>query len=222
MSRLRVESFSISLDGFGAGPEQSLDNPLGIGGESLHDWALATRTFQKLLYGKDEGSTGVDDEFAARGVHDIGAWLMGRNMFTPVRGPWPVERWKGWWGDKPPFHCPVFVLTHHPHPPIEKQGGTTFHFVTGGIYEALHLAKQAAGDKDVRIGGGAATIRQFLRERLIDEMHLAVAPVLLGSGEPLLDGIDLVKLGYVLAQYVPTSNAVHLILQREMRPTVDR
>jgi dihydrofolate reductase len=213
---LRVESFSISLDGFGAGVDQTLENPLGVGGESLHGWALATRTFQKLLFGKDEGSTGVDDEFAARGLQNLGAWILGRNMFGPIRGPWPDDKWKGWWGENPPYHCPVFVLTHHPRPPIEMQGGTVFHFVTGGIHEAERRAREAAGEKDVRIGGGAATIQQFLRAKLIDSMHLAIAPVVLGSGEQLLAGVDLVDLGYECVENVGTPNATHVVIQKKM------
>jgi len=215
MSQLRVESFSISLDGFGAGPNQSLDNPLGVGGTSLHGWALATRTFQRLLFGKDEGTTGVDDDFAARGVRNIGAWILGRNMFAPSRGPWPDDSWKGWWGAEPPYHCPVFVLTHHPRAPLEMQRGTVFHFVTGGIHEALDRARQAAGEKDIRIGGGAATIRQYLLERLIDEMHFAVSPVLLGSGEHLFEGINLLKLGYERADHAATPNATHVVLRKK-------
>jgi dihydrofolate reductase len=211
---LRVESFSISLDGFGAGPDQSLDSPLGVGGESLHGWALATRTFQKLLFGKDAGSTGTDDEFAARGVRNLGAWILGRNMFSPNRGPWDNE-WKGWWGENPPYHCPVFVVTHHPRPPLEMKGGTVFHFVTGGIQEAHRLAREAAGEKDVRIGGGAATIQQFLRERLIDEMHLAIAPVLLGRGERLFAGLNLVELGYECVEQVGTPSATHVVIRKK-------
>jgi dihydrofolate reductase len=215
MSQLRVESFTISLDGFGAGLDQSLDNPLGIGGQSLHGWALGTRTFQQALFGKDEGSTGVDDDFAARGFQNIGAWIMGRNMFGPIRGPWPDESWKGWWGDNPVYHCPVFVLTHHPRSSIEMQGGTVFHFVTGGVHEALRLARKAAGEKDVRLSGGVATIQQFLREKLIDEMHLAVSPVLLGSGERLFDGVDLIKLGYECVEHVGTPNATHVAIRKK-------
>ena len=215
MSQLRVACFTISLDGFGAGPDQSRDNPLGVGGESLYGWALATRTFQRMLFGKDEGSTDVDDDFAARGVRNLGAWILGRNMFGPVRGPWPDDQWKGWWGDEPPYHCPVYVLTHHPRAVLEMQGGTVFHFVTGGIHEALRLARQAAGEKDVRIGGGVDTICQFLRERLIDEMHFAVAPVLLGSGERLFEGLDLVALGYECAEHVTTPAATHVVIRKK-------
>ncbi len=219
MSRVRVESFTISLDGFGAGLDQSLAHPLGIGGESLHGWALATRTFQQVLFGKNEGSTGVDDEFAARGHQNMGAWILGRNMFSPTRGPWLDDSWKGWWGKNPPYHCPVFVLTHHPRASIEMEGGTVFHFVTGGIHEALRLAREAAGDKDIRIGGGVSTIQQFLRERLIDEMHLAISPVVLGVGERLWDGIDLVALGYECAQHVGTENATHVVFKRADKTT---
>jgi dihydrofolate reductase len=216
MSQLRVESFTISLDGFGAGSDQScIDNPLGINGQSLHRWALGTRTFQQRLFGKDEGSTGVDDDFAARGFQNIGAWILGRNMFGPIRGPWPDESWKGWWGDNPPYHCSVFVLTHHPRASIEMQGGTAFHFVTGGVHEALRLAREAAGEKDVRLGGGVATIQQFFREKLIDEMRLAVSPVLLGSGERLFDGVDLINLGYECAEHVGTPNATHVLIRKK-------
>jgi len=216
MPQLRVACFTISLDGFGAGPEQSLEHPLGVGGESLHGWALATRTFQRMLFGKDEGATGVDDDFAARGVRNLGAWILGRNMFAPNRGPWPDDGWKGWWGDEPPYHCPVFVLTHHPRAPLEMKGGTVFHFVTGGIHEALRFARAAAGEQDIRVGGGVDTIRQYLRERLIDEMHFAMAPVLLGSGERLFDGVDLVALGYERAEHTATSATTHVVLRRRI------
>ena len=195
MSKVRVHAFTISLDGYGAGPDQDLKNPLGVGGERLHEWFIPTRTFQKY-FGKDGGTTGIDDDFAARGVENLGAWILGRNMFSPVRGPWPDESWKGWWGDNPPYHVPVFVLTHHARAPVTMEGGTTFHFVTDGIEAALKRAKEAAGGKDVRIGGGAATIRAYLQAGLIDEMHVAISPVLLGSGEALFAGIDLPKLGY--------------------------
>ncbi len=215
MSLLRIESFTVSLDGYGAGPDQTLDNPLGIGGGALHGWALATRTFQQVLFGKDEGSTDVDDSFAVRGFRNIGAWILGRNMFGPIRGTWPDESWKGWWGNNPPYHCPVFVLTHHPRASIEMQGGTVFHFVTGGIHEALRLAREAAGEKDVRIGGGVATIQQFLLARLIDEMHLAFSPVLLGSGERLFAGVDLVALGYECVEHVGTPNAMHVVIRKK-------
>ena len=215
MSQVKVESFTISLDGFGAGPDQSLENPLGAGGEALHAWALKTRTFQRTLFGKEEGSTGPDEDFAARGMRNMGAWILGRNMFSHSRGPWPDDSWKGWWGENPPYHCPVFVLTHHPRPSIEMEGGTVFHFVTGGIHEALQRAREAAGDKDIRIGGGAATIRQYLRARLIDEMHLAIAPVLLGTGEHLFSGIDLTALGYECVEHVGTADVSHVVIRRK-------
>lgn len=214
MTRIRVESFSISLDGYGAGPDQSLDNPLGIGGPDLHQWLFPTRTLQRALFDKD-GTTGVDDDFAARGFQNVGAWILGRNMFAPTRGPWTDMSWKGWWGDSPPYHVPVFVLTHHARPPIEMQGGTTFHFVTEGIHEALDRARKAAAGKDVRIGGGANTIRQYLRERLIDELHIAISPVLLGRGEPLFEGIDLRALGYECVQSVASERAAHIVLRKE-------
>ena len=213
MPKLRVCSFSVSLDGFGAGPAQDLANPMGAGGMALHQWALATRTFQKK-FGRDGGSTGVDDEFAKRGFDNVGAWILGRNMFGPVRGPWPDESWKGWWGDEPPYHVPVFVLTHHARKPLEMRGGTTFHFVTDGIDAALARAREAAGGKDVRLGGGVATIRQCLQAGLVDEMHLAISPVLLGAGEHLLSGIDMARLGYRCAEHVPTANATHAVLTR--------
>jgi len=215
MSKLRVESFTISIDGFGAGPDQSLENPLGVGGTALHGWALATRTFQAQLFGSKDGETGIDDDFAVRGFHNVGAWIMGRNMFGPVRGPWPDESWKGWWGDNPVYHTPVFVLTHHPRAPLVMEGGTTFHFVTDGIRAALERARDAANGKDVRIGGGAATIRQYLRERLIDELHIAIAPVLLGTGERLFDGINLIDLGYTCTRHVPSQRATHIVLTRK-------
>jgi dihydrofolate reductase len=214
MSKLRVQGFSISLDGYGAGPGQSLENPLGAGGMALHQWVLPTRTFQKMLFGKEGGTTGTDDDFAARGIVNLGAWILGRNMFGPVRGPWPDEVWKGWWGDNPPYHVPVFVLTHHPRAPITMAGGTTFHFVTEGIGAALKRATEAAGGKDIRIGGGVATIREYLNAGLIDEMHLAISPVLLGSGEHLFGGIDLTRLGFECTEHVPTASATHVVLTR--------
>jgi dihydrofolate reductase len=213
MPKLRVQCFAISLDGYGAGPEQSLKNPLGVGGETLHEWFVPTRTFQAML-GKDGGTTGPDDDFAARGMANIGAWILGRNMFGPVRGPWPDEAWKGWWGDNPPYHVPVFVLTHYPRSSIAMTGGTTFHFVTDGIEAALKRAFESAGGKDVRVGGGVATIRDYLRAGLVDEMHLAISPVLLGSGEHLLGDIDLTKLGFTCSEHVPTANATHVVLTR--------
>ena len=213
MPKVRVNSFSISLDGFGAGPDQGVENPLGRGGESLHEWFFPTRTFQKM-YGSGEGTAGIDERFAAQGMANLGAWILGRNMFGPVRGPWPDESWRGWWGEEPPYHCPVFVLTHHPRRPLEMKGGTTFHFVTEGIEDALYRAKEAAGSRDVRIGGGASTVRQYLEARLIDEMHIAVSPVVLGQGESLLGGLDLVKLGYEVTEHVPSENATHVVFSR--------
>jgi dihydrofolate reductase len=213
MSKLRAGCFSLSLDGFGAGPDQSPDNPLGEGGEALHEWFVPTRTFQQV-HGKEGGTTGPDNDFAARQFENIGAWIMGRNMFGPIRGAWPDESWKGWWGDNPPYHCPVFVLTHHERAPITMEGGTIFHFVTDGIEAALERAVQAANGKDVLVGGGVATIRQYLRAGLIDEMHFAISPVLLGSGEHLFADIDAASLGYRCAEHVPTQNATHVVLTR--------
>jgi dihydrofolate reductase len=213
MTKLRVSSFSVSLDGYGAGPNQSLENPLGIGGVALHGWAFATRTFRKM-FGQDGGTTDVDDGFAARGFANVGAWILGRNMFGPIRGEWPDENWKGWWGDNPPYHCPVFVLTHYPRAPIAMDGDTTFHFVTDGIHAALKRAREAANGQDVRVGGGVATIRQYLEAGLIDEMHLAVSPVLLGRGENLFAGFDLPALGYQRSEHVPTADATHIVLTK--------
>src|SRR5579862_2433896 len=209
---LRVRSYCISVDGYGAGPNQSLENPLGVGALDLHTWLLGTRTFKQVHGGKDGGTTGVDDEFAAKGFENIGAWILGRNMFGPIRGPWPDETWKGWWGTNPPYHVPVFVLTHYPRPDIVMEGGTTFHFVTDGIHAALKRATAAAGGKDVRVGGGADTIRQYLRARLIDDLHVAVTPVLLGSGEALCSGLDLRALGYRCRQVVAGAAATHVVL----------
>jgi dihydrofolate reductase len=213
MPKLRVQSFSVSLDGYGAGPDQDLKNPLGVGGMALHEWAFATRTFQEM-FGRDGGTTGIDDDFAARGFHNVGAWILGRNMFGPVRGPWPDDAWKGWWGDTPPYHAPVFVLTHHARASITMSGGTTFHFVTDGIQAALARAADAANGQDIRLGGGVATIRQYLRAGLVDQMHLAISPVLLGRGEHLLAGIDLPNLGYQCAEHVPTPSAMHVVLTK--------
>jgi len=213
MARLRVHAFAISLDGYGAGPNQDFQNPLGVGGLALHDWMVRTRTFQKME-GNEGGETGIDDEFAARGFEEIGAWILGRNMFGPVRGPWRDESWRGWWGDDPPYHTPVFVLTRHPRKPIPMEGGTTFHFVTGGIHAALEEAIAAAGEHDVRLGGGVATIRQYLQAKLIDELHVAIAPVLLGSGEHLLSGLDVPALGYECTRHVPTGGATHIVLAK--------
>ena len=210
MPRVRVDAFTISVDGYGAGPEQGLQNPLGRGGEGLHQWMVPTRTFMTKVLGKEGGTTGDDDRIAARGFENVGAWVMGRNMFAPSRGPWTDDGWRGWWGEEPVYHCPVFVLTHHARSPIEMKGGTIFHFVTGGIEEALFRAKEAAGSRDVRIGGGAATIRQYLEGRLIDRMHVVTSPVVLGEGEPLFAGIDLKSLGYVVAEHVATPAALHV------------
>jgi dihydrofolate reductase len=217
MTRIRVESFTISLDGYGAGPHQDLANPLGLGGTDLHLWLFPTRTFQKSVLGNAGGTTGVDDDFAARGFENVGAWILGRNMFGTVRGPWPDLEWKGWWGDHPPYHVPVFILTHHARPSLVMEGGTTFHFVTGGLREALAKALEAAGGMDVRIGGGANTIQQFLREGLIDELHIAIAPVFLGGGERLFEGVDMRALGYECVQYVASDKATHVVLRKQRR-----
>jgi dihydrofolate reductase len=215
MSKLRIHGFAISADGYGAGPAQSLDNPLGIGGTALHEWAFATRTFTQM-FGGEGGSTGVDDDFLARGFDNIGAWILGRNMFGPVRGPWPDDDWKGWWGEEPPYHAPVFVLTHHARAPVTMKGGTVFHFVTEGIHTALQRATQAAQGRDVRLGGGVATIRQYLCAGLVDEMHLAITPTLLGGGEALLAGIDLPALGYECTRHTGTPDAMHVVLAKRV------
>ena len=217
MTRVRVESFTISLDGYGAGPNQDINNPLGIGGTDLHQWLIPTRTFQKALFGKDGGTTGTDENFAARGFLNVGAWILGRNMFGPIRGPWPDMNWRGWWGDNPPYHFPVFILTHHARPPIAMEGNTTFHFITGGIHEALDRAREAAAGKDVRIGGGPSTIQQYLREGLIDELHIAITPVLLGSGERLFKGVDLRTLRYECVEFAASEKATHVVLRHQGR-----
>ena len=214
MSKLRVASFTISIDGFGAGPHQDLNNPLGVGGQSLHGWAFATRTMQQRLLGNAGGETGLDDDFIAAGFDNIGAWILGRNMFGPVRGPWPDESWRGWWGENPVYHVPVFVLTHYPRAPLVMEGGTTFHFVTEGTAVALERARAAAGDKDVRLGGGVNVVQQYLRQRLIDEMHVAISPVLLGTGERLFEGVDLPALGYVCTEHETSRRATHVVLTR--------
>ena len=213
MSKVRVASFSVSLDGYGAGPDQDLQNPMGVGGMVLHAWAFPTRTFKKMQ-GGEGGSTGVDETFAARGFENVGAWILGRNMFGPVRGPWLNEDWKGWWGDTPPYHVPVYVLTHQAREPLVMQGGTTFYFVTEGMEVALGRAIDAAHGRDVRIGGGTTTVRQYLRARLIDEMHLAVSPKLLGRGENLFEGIDLPALGYQTVERVAGENATHVVIAK--------
>ena len=214
MTRVRVESFTISIDGYGAGPNQSVENPLGVGGETLHNWIVSTRSWRQT-HGKDGGARGIDDDFAVRGAEHVGAWILGRNMFGPIRGPWPDMNWKGWWGDDPPYHVPVFVLTHHSRPPIPMEGGTTFHFVTGGIHEALDQAREAAHGTDVRIGGGVNAIQQYLRAGLIDELHIAIASVLLGGGERLFDGVDMSALGYECVQFVGSKEATHVLLRHE-------
>ncbi len=215
MSELKVLGYSISLDGFGAGPNQTLESPMGERSEGLHQWFRGTRTFQRMMGDADKGSNGTDDEFAARGFANIGAWILGRNMFGPIRGPWPDDAWKGWWGDEPPYRVPVFVLTNHARAPLEMKGGTTFFFVTDGIESAYAQARQAANGKDIRLGGGAATIREFLRAGLVDEMHLAISPVVLGSGTPLFEGLDLASLGWRCTQHVPTPLATHLVLRKD-------
>ena len=213
MPKVRVHCFAISLDGYGAGPNQDLDNPLGVGGLKLHEWVFPTRTFRQM-HGDDGGTTGIDDDFAARGLNNIGAWIIGRNMFGPVRGPWPDNNWRGWWGDNPPYHTPVFVLTNYPRASIAMSGGTTFHFVTDGIHTALRRAAEAASGQDIRLGGGTATIQQYMSAALVDEMHLAISPILLGSGERLFAGIDAPKLGYQCIEHVATPNATHVVIAK--------
>jgi dihydrofolate reductase len=214
MPTLKVQSFAVSLDGYGAGPDQDLQNPLGVRGPELMEWFFQTHAWRKM-HGQQGGETGVDNEMAGQGFQGFGAWILGRNMFGPVRGPWPDESWKGWWGEEPPYHTPVFVLTHHPRPPLEMAGGTVFHFVTGGIRAALEQASAAAGGRDVRLGGGVATIRQYLRAGLIDELHLVLRPVLLGTGEHLMQGIDLRALGYECAKSVAGERATHVFLRKQ-------
>jgi dihydrofolate reductase len=211
--KLRVHNFTISIDGYGAGRNQDLSNPLGVGGMALHSWIFATRTFHQMTE-QEGGDTGVDDDIMARSTANIGAWIMGRNMFGPVRGPWPDNNWKGWWGDNPPFHTPVFVLTSHARSSITMKGGTIFQFVADGIQSALKQATAAANGKDVLLGGGVTTIHQYLRAGLVDEMHLAIVPVLMGSGESLFDGLDVASLGYQCTEHVSTPNATHVVLTR--------
>jgi dihydrofolate reductase len=213
MSKLRVACYATSLDGYGAGPEQSLQQPLGLGGERLHDWTFATQSFRQMLGMGDGGSSGIDDGYIRAGFENVGAWILGRNMFSPSRGPWPDDGWKGWWGDEPPYRVPVYVLSHHPRPSFEMRGGTVFHFVADP-HEALRLARDAAQGRDVRIGGGAATIRQYLQAGLLDEMHIAIAPVLLGRGESLLAGLDLPQLGYRVVRQQAGEGAFHVVIQR--------
>jgi dihydrofolate reductase len=216
MSKLRVQSFSVSIDGYGAGPNQDLQHPLGVRGPELMEWLFPTRVFSRMQ-GQGDGETGIDNDVAEQGLAGVGAWILGRNMFGPVRGPWPDESWKGWWGDEPPYHTPVFVLTHHPRAPLRMAGGTEFRFVTEGIHAALEQAVAAAGGRDVRLGGGVATVRQYLRAGLIDELHLAVRPVLLGAGEHLFNGIDMSALGYECERSVAGERATHVFL-RKRRP----
>jgi dihydrofolate reductase len=213
MSKVRVAAFSISIDGFGAGPRQDLKNPLGIRGFELHTWILTTQKFKKV-HGQSGGTEGIDNDFAVQSFENVGAWILGRNMFGPVRGPWKDESWKGWWGDNPPYHTPVFVLTHHARSPLEMEGGTTFHFVTDGLESALQKAKEAAKGQDVRIGGGVSVIRQYLTADQIDEMHFAVSPVLLGEGEHLFCGINLAKLGFTPVTTVLGENATHVLIKK--------
>jgi dihydrofolate reductase len=215
MSKVVVQSIGMSLDGFAAGPDQSLENPLGVRGPELMEWFFPTKTFKQQHGGGDDGETGIDDSFAAESMSGKGAWILGRNMFGPVRGPWLNEDWKGWWGDEPPYHVPAFVLTHYAREPLVMTGGTTFHFITEGIYSALDQARAAAGDKDIRIGGGPATIRQYLAHGLIDEMHVALRPVFLGEGEPLFSGLNLQKLGYHVESMEPGERAVHMFIKRK-------
>lgn len=213
MAKVRIAGFSLSIDGFGAGIEQSIDDPLGKRGRELHQWFLGTRTFRAMT-GQDGGSQGIDESYAARSMAGFGAFILGRNMFGPVRGAWPDDTWKGWWGDNPPYHAPTFVLTHHPRAPITMEGGTTFHFVTGGIGAALEQAMAAAGGRDVKIGGGVSTAHQYVQAGLVDELHLAISPVVLGRGEALFPGLDLPALGYRLLEREATELAMHVVLAR--------
>ena len=213
MARVRVAGFSVSLDGFGAGPEQSLHDPLGKRGKELHNWFFGTKTFRSM-FGDGGGSDGVDERFAHRSMDGFGAFILGRNMFGPVRGDWPDDSWKGWWGDNPPYHAPTFILTHHPRAPIVMEGGTTFHFVTDGIHAALDRAREAAGAQDDKVGGGVSTVRQYLQAGLIDDLHVAFSPVLLGRGEALFAGLDLPALGYRVVESTPTELATHVVFGR--------
>ncbi|MGE0772866.1 MAG: dihydrofolate reductase family protein [Cyclobacteriaceae bacterium] len=213
MQKLRVQCFAISIDGFGAGPNQDLANPLGVGGPDLHQWFFPTDTFKQKL-GEGRGTTGIDNDFAKKGFENIGAWILGRNMFGPVRGPWPDESWKGWWGDSPPYHCEVFVLSNHARKSFSMEGGTTFHFITDGIESAYKKAMQSARGKDVRLGGGVSTIQQYLKARLIDELHLVISPAILGSGERLLEGIDLKQLGYSVKGSTQGEKVMHVIIEK--------
>ena len=214
MGNVHASAFSITLDGFSAGPNQTKETPLGVGGLEMMDWMFPTQSFMQMQR-KDGGETGVDNEFVVKAMTGNGAWILGRNMFSPSRGPWPDDGWKGWWGDEPPYHVPTYVLTHYPREPIEMKGGTTFHFVTDGIHSALEQAKAAAGDKDIRIGGGPETVRQYLNERLIDELHLALRPIFLGKGETIFEGLNLRELGYKVEETVPGERATHLIVRKQ-------
>jgi dihydrofolate reductase len=214
MGKVKVAAIGVSIDGFAAGPDQSLENPMGIRGTEIMSWFFPTKAFNKMQ-GKDGGTTGVDNQFAERSFVNMGAWILGRNMFSPIRGPWPDESWKGWWGTNPPYHVPTFVLTHYARPPLEMEGGTKFIFVTDGIQSALRQAKEAAGEKDVRIGGGISTIRQYLQAGLIDEMHLALAPVLMGKGENLFSGLDLHAVGFKCVERVTSELATHVVLKKQ-------
>jgi dihydrofolate reductase len=214
MGIVKVSAFTISLDGYGAGLHQDLQQPMGIGGEGLHKWMLPTKMFQQMM-GKAGGTEGKDNDFAEQSMQNLGAWIMGRNMFAHSRGPWTEDDWKGWWGNNPPYHVPVYVLTNYARAPIEMEGGTTFYFITDGIHSAYEKAKQAANGKDIRIGGGASTVRQYLHAGLIDEMHFAISPVFLGAGEHLLSGINLIKLGFTDTQVVHTENAMHVVTKKK-------
>ncbi|MBP6739617.1 MAG: dihydrofolate reductase [Leptospiraceae bacterium] len=215
MSKLKVLCFSISIDGYGAGSDQSLENPMGVGGMALHEWVFPTKSFQAMHGENKGGTTGVDNEFAVKGFENIGSWILGRNMFGPIRGEWKDDEWKGWWGNNPPYHCDVFVLTNHPRESIKMEGGTTFHFVTDGIHSALKHARAAANGKDIRLGGGVEMVRQYLKERLIDEMHLAVSPIVLGKGENLFSGIDLPSLGYEVTEHKASDAATHIVITKK-------
>lgn len=213
MTKVKVAGFGVSLDGFSAGPDQSLEHPLGVRGQEIFQWFFPTKTFREMI-GKDDGEAGPDDDFSRRAMAGFGAFILGRNMFGPVRGDWPDDEWKGWWGDNPPYHAPTFILTHYPRPPIEMQGGTTFHFVSDGIESALQQARAAAGSKDIKIGGGVETVRQYIAAGHVDEIHLVQAPVVLGKGEALFQGLDLHALGYRTVEHVPTARATHIVLAK--------
>ena len=213
MGKVRVAGFSVSVDGYGAGPEQSLQDPLGKRGEELHDWIIKSHFFKEMI-GADGGTECIDNDFAYRAMDGFGAYILGRNMYSHSRGRWTDDGWKGWWGDNPPYHAPTYILTHYPHDPIVMDGGTTFHFITGGIESALEQARSAAGDLDVKIGGGVSTVRQYLTAGLIDEMHFAISPVVLGQGENVFAGLDLPALGFAVTERVATEDALHVVLAR--------